>query len=86
MVSYPVLITYSTGGDMHRERGIYMNFIRELEEGIRRNSFEDHDSSLDDFPYMSGYLQSTENKKIMIYRWNEKKNRNERIWVDKDEI
>lgn len=65
---------------------LFMNFIKELERGMHRNSFEDDDRSLNNFPYMSGYLQSTENKKIMIYQWDEKENRNKRIWIEKEKI
>ncbi len=53
---------------------------------MQRNSFEHRDTSLDNFPYMSGYLQSTEQDKLMIYQWNEETQKNERVWVSKNEI
>ena len=53
-----------------------MDVIEELERCMRKNSFEDNDQSLNNFLYMSGYLQSTENEKIMIYRWDEKEHKN----------
>lgn len=62
-----------------------MDVIEEL-RCMRKNSFEDNDQSLNNFLYMSGYLQSTENEKIMIYRWDEKEHKNKRVWVDKDKI
>ena len=63
-----------------------MNVIEELEKSMRKNSFEDSDQSLNNFPYMGGYLQSTKNEKIMIYRWDEKEHKNKRVWVAKDEL
>lgn len=40
-----------------------MDVIEELERCMRKNSFEDNEQSLNNFLYMSGYLQSTDNKK-----------------------
>ncbi len=63
-----------------------MDWRKELEQGMQRNSFEHGDTGLDNFPYMSGYLQSMEQDKLMLYQWNEKTQKNERVWVAKNEI
>ena len=57
-----------------------------MERGIRKNSFEDHDRSLDNFLYMNGNLQSNENKKIRVYKWNNESNSNELVWEEREQI
>ena len=63
-----------------------MNFMKELEEGIRNNSFEDNDRSLEGFLYMDGNLQSEKNDKMLVYRWNSQKGCNEPVWKDNNDM